>query len=132
MARGKNEPFYFNLVEQRAHFTADVCLRYPIVYFCALVVRNKFNSCELSNPSAGRFSLALEVGGGRVLAGFRQYISSFSELILMSFIAVYSIINSLHILKHETEVIKNNNFGRSSTLRDMERSHTEDARKSHA
>ena len=43
---GKNKPFYFNSVEQRADFTAEICLRYPMAYFCALIVLNKLNRCN--------------------------------------------------------------------------------------
>ena len=49
---------------------------------------------------------------------FRQLVFNFSELVLMQFIAILAIINSMNMLKQETaEENKNKNFGRSSTLR---------------
>ena len=44
--QAENKPFYFNLVEEMADFTAEICLRYPMVYVCALAVRNKLNRCN--------------------------------------------------------------------------------------
>ena len=40
---GKISHFILNWVEQRVDVPAEICLRYPMVYFCALIVRNKLN-----------------------------------------------------------------------------------------
>ena len=72
--------------------------------------QNRF--AELSRASVLELS-----NSGRVLAGFLQLISSFSELILMEFITLYAVLNSMNIFKHEIEENMNKNVGRSSSLR---------------
>ena len=71
---------------------------------------NRF--AELSQASVLELS-----NSGRVLAGFLQLISSFSELLLMQFITFYAVINSMKIFKHEIEENMNKNIGRSRSLR---------------
>ena len=70
---------------------------------------NRF--AELSQASVLELS-----NSGRVLAGFLQLISSFSELLLKQFITFYAVINSMKIFNHEVEE-NINNIGRSRSLR---------------
>ena len=72
--------------------------------------QNRF--AELSRASVLELS-----NSGRVLAGFLQLISSFSELILMEFITLYAVLKSMNIFKHEIEENMNKNVGRRSSLR---------------